>query len=57
MQKKFISEMDLLRLRMALLMCRLAANSTYLVDKQEPGYSSKLERLDELIFKRRAAAG
>jgi superfamily II DNA/RNA helicase len=25
------------------------ANSTYLVDKQEPGYSSKLERLEELF--------
>jgi superfamily II DNA or RNA helicase len=47
--KKFISEMDLLRLRMALLMCRLSANSTRLVDKQKPGYSSKLERLDELL--------
>ena len=47
--KKFISEMDLLRLRMALLMCRLSANTTFLVDKREPGYSSKLERLDELL--------
>ena len=47
--KRFISEMDLLRLRTALLMCRLAANSTRLVDKQPPGYSSKLERLDELL--------
>lgn len=47
--KRFISEMDLLRLRTALLMCRLAANSTRLVDKQDPGYSSKLERLDELL--------
>ncbi len=46
--KKFISEMDLLRLRMALLMCRMSANGTFLVDKKKPGYSSKLERLDEL---------
>jgi superfamily II DNA or RNA helicase len=48
-RKKFISEMDLLRLQKALLMCRLAANGTGLVDKEFPGYSSKLEKLDELL--------
>lgn len=48
-RKKFISEMDLLRLQKALLMCRMAANSTYLVNKESPGYSTKLERLDELF--------
>jgi superfamily II DNA or RNA helicase len=48
-RKKFLTEMDLLRLRKALLMCRMAANSTYLVDKQKPGYSSKLEHLDDLL--------
>jgi ERCC4-related helicase len=48
-RKPFISEMDLLRLRQALLMCRMAANSTYLCTKQEPSYSSKLERLEELL--------
>jgi superfamily II DNA or RNA helicase len=47
--KKFISEMDLLRLQKALLMARMAADSTYLVDKQKPGYSSKLEHLDDLL--------
>ncbi|HQU42875.1 MAG TPA: SNF2-related protein, partial [Pirellulales bacterium] len=47
--KKFISEMDLLRLQKALLMCRMSADSTYLCDKQKPGYSSKLEYLDELF--------
>jgi superfamily II DNA or RNA helicase len=47
--KPFISEMDLLRLRRALLMCRMAADSTFLVDKQPPGYSSKLEKLEELL--------
>jgi hypothetical protein len=47
--KPFISEMDLLRLRKALLLCRLAANGTFLVDKQRPGHSSKLARLDELV--------
>ncbi len=47
--KKYISEMDLLRLRKALLMCRMAADGTALIDKQKPGWSSKLERLDELL--------
>jgi len=47
--KRFLTEMDLLRLQKALLMCRMAANSTFLVDKQAPGYSSKLEELDLLI--------
>ncbi len=48
-KKPFISEMDLLRLRKALLAARMTANSTYLVDKQEPGYSTKLERLATLL--------
>jgi superfamily II DNA or RNA helicase len=48
-RKKFISEMDLLRLQKSLLMCRMAADSTYLVNKQKPGWSSKLEHLDELF--------
>src|SRR5713101_24890 len=48
-RKKFISEMDLLRLRKALLFCRMTANSTFLVNKEEPGYSSKLEELDDLF--------
>jgi hypothetical protein len=48
-RKPFISEMDLLRLRQALLMCRLACNSTFLVNKQKPAFSSKLERLAELF--------
>lgn len=48
-RKKFLTEMDLLRLKKALLMCRMAANSTYLVDKQPPGHSSKLEQLDDLL--------
>ena len=47
--KPYISEMDLLRLRKALLMCRMAANSTYLVDKQVPAYSSKLAELHALL--------
>jgi hypothetical protein len=48
-RKSFISEMDLLRLRQALLMCRMVANSTYLCNKQEPSYSSKLGRLEEIL--------
>jgi len=48
-RKAYLSEMDLLRLQKALLMCRMAADSTFLVDKKEPGYSSKLERLGELF--------
>jgi len=47
--KKFLTEMDLLRLQKFLLMARMSADSTFLVDKEEPGYSSKLERLAELL--------
>jgi len=47
--KKFISEMDLLRLQKALLMCRMVADSTYLCNKERPSYSTKLEHLDELF--------
>jgi superfamily II DNA or RNA helicase len=48
-RKSFISEMDLLRLQKALLLARMSANSTFLVDKQPPGFSSKLERASELL--------
>lgn len=47
--KRYISEMDLLRLQKALLICRMAANSTFLVDKEPPGYSSKLDEIDTLL--------
>jgi superfamily II DNA or RNA helicase len=47
--KPYISEMDLLRLQKALLLARMNADSTFLVDKHEPGYSSKLDRIEELI--------
>jgi SNF2-related domain/Helicase conserved C-terminal domain/SWIM zinc finger len=47
--KKYISEMDLLRLQKALLLARMNADSTYLVDKHAPGYSTKLERIEELF--------
>jgi superfamily II DNA/RNA helicase len=48
-RKSYISEMDLLRLQKALLLARMNADSTFLVDKHAPGYSSKLERLQELL--------
>ncbi len=48
-RKAYLTEMDLLQLQKALLMCRMAANGTVLVDKEEPGYSSKLDRLAELL--------
>jgi len=47
--KRYISEMDLLRLQKALLMCRMAADSTFLVDKNPPGYSTKLAELEGLL--------
>lgn len=47
--KRFLTEMDLLRLQKALLLCRMLANSTSLADKEPPGFSSKLARSDELI--------
>ncbi|HEX3313635.1 MAG TPA: DEAD/DEAH box helicase [Gemmataceae bacterium] len=47
--KRYITEMDLLRLQKALLMCRMAADSTLLVTKEEPGYSTKLAYLDDLF--------
>ena len=47
--KKFLTEMDLLQIQKSLLMARMACNSTFLVDKQAPGYSSKLECLEELL--------
>jgi SNF2 family DNA or RNA helicase len=47
--KPYISEMDLLRLRKALLCCRMSANGTFLVDRKAPGFSSKMERLEELF--------
>jgi len=48
-RKRYITEIDILRLQKALLMCRMSADSTYLIDKEEPAYSSKLEALDELL--------
>jgi hypothetical protein len=47
--KKYLTEMDLLRIQKFLLMARMACNSTFLVNKVEPSYSSKLDRLAELL--------
>src|SRR5205085_7526499 len=47
--KRYLTEMDLLRLQKALLFCRMSADSTFLVDKEEPGYSSKLPALEDLL--------
>ena len=48
-RKSYLTEMDLLRLQKALLMCRMAADSTFLVTHERPGFSSKLDRLAELL--------
>lgn len=56
-RKKYISEMDLLRLQKALLLARMNADSTFLVDKHAPGFSSKLERLAELLEELAAEEG
>lgn len=49
LNKKYFTEMDFLRLQKALLICRMSANSTFLVDKRPPGYSSKLDELEALL--------
>ncbi|MBU6301886.1 MAG: DEAD/DEAH box helicase [Verrucomicrobia bacterium] len=48
-RKKQLNELDLCRLRGALLTARLAADSTFLIHRQAPGHSSKLQRLKELL--------
>jgi SNF2 family DNA or RNA helicase len=47
--KRFITEMDLFRLRRALAAARMSANSTFLVENKAPGFSTKLGRLRELL--------
>ncbi|MFO7903118.1 MAG: DEAD/DEAH box helicase [Pirellulaceae bacterium] len=47
--KSFLTEMDLIRIQQYLLNARMAANSTFLVYKEEPSYSTKLEYLAELF--------
>ena len=48
-KKAFLTEMDILRLQKALLVARMAADSTFLVNKQVPAYSTKLEKIKELL--------
>ncbi|MEM8913229.1 MAG: DEAD/DEAH box helicase, partial [Planctomycetota bacterium] len=47
--KKFMTEMDRLRLQKCLLVARMACDSTYLVDQEEAEFSSKLERVSEVL--------
>ncbi|TWU31196.1 DEAD/DEAH box helicase [Novipirellula artificiosorum] len=47
--KKFMTEMDRLRMQKCLLMARMSCDSTYLLDQDAAEYSSKLERLGELL--------
>ena len=48
-EKKYLTEMDIIRMQQLLLRCRMVANSTFLVNKENPAYSTKLERLEELL--------
>lgn len=56
-RKAYLTEVDLMRLQKALLICRMAADSTFLVTKAEPAYSSKLEELDALLTRLAAETG
>ncbi|MDO5581209.1 MAG: DEAD/DEAH box helicase [Planctomycetia bacterium] len=47
--KKFLTEMDLIRLQKLLLAARMSADSTFLNTKEEPSFSSKLDSLSELL--------
>ncbi len=47
--KRFLTEMDLIRIQQHLLVARMAADSTFLVNKQEPSWSTKLDYLEELF--------
>ena len=47
--KKFMTEMDRLVLMSSLTNARMACDSTYLLDQEQEEYSSKLERLSELL--------
>jgi superfamily II DNA or RNA helicase len=48
-RKPYLTEMDMLRLRRAMTMARMSADSTFLCTKEDPSYSSKLSRLRELL--------
>jgi hypothetical protein len=57
LSRKHLTEMDLLRLQKMLLICRMSADSTFLVDHQPPGYSSKLVELEGLLESLLAESG
>ena len=48
-KKRYLTEIDLLRLRKALLSCRMVANSTFLIDKKAPGFSTKLVEIENIL--------
>lgn len=47
--KKYMTEMDRLRMQKCLLLARMACNSSYLCDQESAEYSSKLERISEVM--------
>jgi len=47
--KKFLTEDDFLRIQRCLLLCRLAADCAFLVEKVPPARSSKLDELSDLL--------
>ncbi len=47
--KRFMTEMDRLRMQKCLLLARMACDSTYLCDQEAAEYSSKLERITEVM--------
>ena len=47
--KRFMTEMDRLRMQKCLLLARMACDSTYLIDQDADEYSSKLQRIGEIL--------
>ena len=47
--KRFMTEMDRLRMQKCLLLARMACDSTYLIDQESDEYSSKLQRISEVL--------
>ncbi len=48
-RKPYFTEIDLRRLQMALQAARMACDSTFLVNKETPAYSGKLERFRQVV--------
>jgi len=55
--KKFLTEDDFLRIQRCLLLCRLAADSAFLVEKVPPARSSKLDEIGDLLDALLSATG